>query len=287
MIGVYASEPHYRDNVMPVWRALPDDLQGDGNTVIVSSYNDMRAMRGHDIIFMEHGSGQTYGSGLASYAGAEQREGVVLFLCPNVRVADLNLATHPDIPSVVVGTPKMDPWWGTQGEDGVVGLAWHWDAMVVPETRTAFPHYASVLEDLRGEFEVIGTAHPRIADIIRPFYKQAGIPFVSSDELYRRASVLVCDNTSLGWEFVALNRPVVWCNAPWYRKFVEHGMRFWEYADSGIQVDEPEDLVGAVFDAMHHDGLGARRAEIADLLYIYRDGTASRRAAAAIVEEIV
>jgi hypothetical protein len=293
VIDAFASETHYAANVFPVLEALPELYRGRlcdpktpsvSNHVVVASYNDLRQVYTRKVVFMEHGVGQTYGDDLASYAGSRRRDGVVLFLNPNERVAEANYQTHPDVPGAVVGSPKMDPWWDAVPEGGVVGLSWHWDAQFVPEARTALPQYESVLTELGQRFRCIGTAHPRIANIAAQVYDAAGIPFtMDATELYRHASVLVCDNTTLGWEFIALDRPVVWCNAPWYRRQVQHGIRFWEYIDSGIEIDEPVELIWAVDKALERDDKHARRMEVADVLYPYRDGTSAARAAEAIV----
>lgn len=298
VIDAFASEAHYAENLFPVFEALPDELRGRFDhaknpppsrqgPVVVASYNDLRKCK-RDTVFMEHGSGQTYSGDLASYAGSARREGVSLFLCPNQRVADANLTVHRDIPAVVVGTPKLDPWWGVAPQsDDIVALAWHWDALVCPEARTALAHYEEVLGELAKRFTVVGTAHPRIANIAATIYANAGIEFTTdSKDLYRLARVLVCDNTSLGWEFIAMDRPVVWCNAPWYRREVFHGIRFWEYVDAGIEIDEPVELAWAVEKALTNDTKHARRMEVADALYPIRDGTSAARAARAIVEHV-
>lgn len=295
IVDAFGSEPHYRAAVRPVFDALPDgvrgtfDRAGGGDVALVASYNDYRAWRaevGRPVILMEHGAGQSYGDGLVSYAGGWQRDGVIAFLDPNDAVRAANAAAHPDIPGRVVGTPRLDPYWDLARPDGPVALAWHWDARVVPEARTALWAFARVLRGLARRFDVVGTAHPRIGFVAREIYDDAGIRWVEADEVYRTASVIVADNTSLGWDAVALDRPVVWCNAPSYRRFVDHGLRFWEWADTGINVDEPDDLGDAVARARDDADptLRARRRAFAERYYPHRDGTAAIRAAAAVIE---
>jgi hypothetical protein len=300
VIDALASEDHYAENVRPVLEAVPVTSRGNlfhsrlpegaAGPVIVSSYNDLRGVTGRPVVFMEHGAGQTYGAGdenLPSYAGSTRRDGVALFLCPSDRVAQLNRISHPRVPSVVVGAPRLDTVWGLVPEQGVVGLAWHWDAAFCPEGRTALPHYESALADLARHAKTIGTAHPRIAAFAQEVYAEAGIEFTPDPyDVYERASVLVADNTSLGWDFIAMDRPVIWCNAPWYRRFISHGMRFWSLVDAGIEIDEPAELCWAVDKALQRDDKHARRMEVADLIYTYRDAECSTRAVAAIMEHV-
>ena len=91
------------------------------------------------------------------------------------------------------------------------------------------------------------------------------------------------DNSSIGWEFLSLDRPVVWLNAPWYRRNVNYGLRFWDFADAGVQVEEPHDLRFAITEALMDTNRARRREAVADI-YAYTDGRASERAARAIEE---
>jgi UDP-N-acetylglucosamine:LPS N-acetylglucosamine transferase len=93
--------------------------------------------------------------------------------------------------------------------------------------------------------------------------------------------VYVCDNSSTIYEFAATGRPVVVLNGPHYRRDVHHGLRFWDAADVGIQVDHPRDLPDAIEEALR-DPEPRRRAREAALgiVYAHRTGAAQRAAAA-------
>ena len=97
------------------------------------------------------------------------------------------------------------------------------------------------------------------------------------EDVVRRADLYIADNTSTLFEFAALDRPVIVLNAPWYRRGVEHGLRFWEFADVGVQVDDPESLVDAIGRALE-DRDGSRRRSIVRALYANL-GDATARAA--------
>ncbi len=273
-VDAYASEPQYREHIEPVFDAL-GDMRGEwrrhgSDPVIVAAFKDLLGVGDRPVIFMEHGAGQTYGKDHPSYAGGRGRENVVLFLCPSEHVAALNRERWPAVPSVAIGCPKLDRYVDVKPE-GLVGCAFHWNANVCPEARSALSHWVGHLEGVD-----IGTAHPRIARAARKVYDDAGIRWVDADEMFRTASLLVADNTSLGWEFIALGRPVVWLNAPWYRRNVEHGLRFWDYAE--VQVDEPPELPGAIM-------LAERTSpDVGEVLYGKMDGHATARAVAAVKE---
>lgn len=287
-IHVYATEPHFLDHLKPVHNALPDTLRGDIYTttpppphtqVLVASANDLAATRGRNtVIFFEHGCGMTWGrKGNGSYPDTRRR-GANLVVAPNERVANLQQQWTPTIN--IGSSPRLDQYVNldTTGRTEIA-VSFHWDCRIVPETRSAFKHYEKVLPVLAERHKLLGHAHPRIWKTLRPFYEQHNIEIVESfDEIMRRAALYICDVSSTLYEFATLDLPVVCLNAPWYRRNVKHGLRFWELIP-GAQVDDPTDLPDIVEQALLDppEWAWARRRAV-NTVYPRNDGNASHRA---------
>jgi len=250
-----------------------------GRPVVVASVVDMRLCQRvrRPVVFCEHGSGQTYGGRIGSYAGGSGRDGVVLFLCPNESVQQKNQHYYPRVPSVVVGCPKLDAWAQPLPAGpslDKIAISFHWPCGVSPESGTAWDHFKGALLGLVEHFgadQLLGHAHPRMLSTVRPAYERLGIQVAKHfGEVVARASLYVCDNSSTIFEFARLGRPVVVLNSPKYRRDVSHGLRFWEYADVGVQCDEPGDLIEAIVYALTDPPeVAARRLEISELVYPY------------------
>jgi hypothetical protein len=303
MIDVLASEVQYRHHLEPVHAALPPEIRGrlldgdaaiphDGAPVLVASYHDLRRARRAGrtrIAWIEHGVGQSYGgdpetADHPAYPGGRDHDDVSLTLTPNRTAAARWLDRYPSMDVRVVGCPKLDtlPVLEPSGEP-VVALSFHGNAHIgAPEAQSAWRHYRDVLPSLRG-FRVIGHAHPRYAPRLRGWYQRAGIEFVPDfAEVCRRASVYVADNTSTLFEFAATGRPVVVLNAPWYRRRVQHGLRFWETSHVGLNVEDPGSLAESIASALRDPE--HRRVDREEALidaYEYLEG-AARRAANAL-----
>jgi hypothetical protein len=241
---------------------------------------------------MEHGAGFSYGNGHTSYAGSPDREGVVLFASPNEQVDSLNRAAHPHKKHVIVGSPKLDAWVARgpkeRGARPVAAFSFHWDCQVVPETRSAFPVYSAQLERMlrfpgKLQWDVVGHGHPRLWPTISRFWRRNKVK--GEKEFYdvvTLSDVYVIDTSSTLYEFAALDRPVVVLNAPFYRKNVNHGLRFWDHVP-GIQVDHPKDLKDAIDEAVFRDTFAAERKSATEFVYPHL-GRASDMAAQAILE---
>lgn len=267
--------------------------------VVVASYGDEQRSGRDRVVLLEHGAGQDYRIAgtlghRAEHAGGPGRERVRLFLCPNQLVADRNRAVYPAADVAVVGCPKLDPWhllpptrWTPEsGRPPVVAISFHWPCTVVPECGNAWDHYRPALHRLARAFPgALGHAHPRFFPTAAPIFERAGLePVADFADVLDRADVYACDNSSTIFEFASTGRPVVVLNAPWYRRDVNHGLRFWDAADVGINVDEPGDLLDAVAAALADPpDVAARRHLRVGSVYAHRDGSAARRAAEAIM----
>jgi len=314
MIDCYASERHFVDHLAPVWHALPEpgdfvahrtvrehaaDLgieHGPGDPerpVVVASWGDYKRavkMGYASIAYLEHGAGQSYGGDRRTvdhpgYSGGRGHIGDGLYLVPNEYSAARWRAAYPRATVVVVGSPKVAalPRKERDGEP-VVAVSFHWPCGVSPETRSAFSAYRPALAALGARYHTIGHAHPRWGrdTTLRQAYERAGIEWVEDfAEVCRRADVYACDNSSTIFEFAATGRPVVLLNGPVYRKDIDHGGRFWDWATVGVQCDSPDDLVSAVAEAVaDSDEQRAERERIVDIVYPHRGDSTSRAIAA-------
>jgi CDP-Glycerol:Poly(glycerophosphate) glycerophosphotransferase len=318
-IDFLARESHFADHLIPTWQALPKRLRGtfyahpqmlerlsaagvdvvsveeapeSGPLTLVASYRDMKAARDlrRLVVYSEHGAGQAYrGVNSGSYIGAIDRAGVVGVLVPGPASAGLHSAVHPTIPAYPIGCPKLDGHHlapRRRHKRPVVAISFHWECRLCRETRGAHKHYLPALPKLAERFDLIGHGHPRILRILRRPYEDAGIEIVEDfEEVIERADVYCIDNSSTMYEWASLDRPVVVLNAPWYRRRVEHGLRFWSHADVGPQVWQPAALPGAVDQALAEDPtMVERRREIVSDVYVACDGKATKRAVAALQE---
>lgn len=315
-IDALATEPHFLDHLAAVWSALPERQRGrfavkpeladraralginphaslprTQRPVMVAAYGDLKRARvagKRRIAFVEHGAGQSYSNDHPSYSGGADRGDVGIFLVPNQHAAERNRRRYPDIPVRIVGCPKLDrlPKRSKRTDDRpTIAISFHWQCGVTLETRSAWRAFRSVIPTLARTYHVLGHAHPRMLDFVRPHYERAGIEVVPDfDDVCRRADLYICDNSSTVFEFAATGRPVMLLNAPWYRRRVKHGLRFWDAAGVGINVDRYSGLLPGIKRALA-DPPEVRRARQAALriAYAYRTG-AAERAAAAIVE---
>jgi hypothetical protein len=313
VIDVLASAPQYADHAVAVFGALPEaergavvapgflgdrlsayevrslSHSGGDNPVLVASYGDLgRALASGRtrIALMEHGAGQSYGgrhssSMHGSYAGGRNRDAASLFLHPGEHPAERDRNAYPDARVEVVGSPILDTLPKREGAKGrVVAVSFHFNSPIAPEARNALPWIWPGVLSLTDRFEVLGHAHPRTFEKYRRSYEKHGIePVREFTDVCRRADVYVCDNSSTLFAFAATGRPVVVVNPPWYDRRVNHGLRFWEAADVGVECNDPAELEAAVDEALKDKPAQKKRRERAlDIVYAYRDGAAKRAA---------
>lgn len=251
------------------------------------------------VVLMEHGAGQSYSSRHRSYPGGQERTKLALVLAPNEQAAERHrryFKVKP--PVVVVGSPLVDELdvWGPRpcGYPPVVAVSWHFDCKVAREAGTAWSHNnepligPAIVDELvrmrdLGVIQLLGHAHPRIAEDIHPYYAEREIPIAYSfGDVCREADLYMVDNSSTLFEFASLDRPVIVVNSPRYRPQSRHGLRFWDCADVGIHVNDPADVPRAVMVALEDPIEQAeRRREVVEVVYPHR-GEAAKRAVDAI-----
>ena len=315
MIDVLASAPHYADHLSAVFGALPAESRGsfmtgdrqtaervrelghepvppDGSDrpTLVASFGDLKragSLGRPRVALMEHGAGQSYGgrdrsAHHGSYAGGRGRDGASLFLHPGQHPAERDRKAYPSARVEVVGSPHLDTLPKRVGAKGrVVAFSFHFNSPFAPETKNAYAWAWPAILKLRGSYELLGHAHPNLYPYIFRRYRRAGIePVASFADVCRRADVYICDNSSTLFAFAATGRPVVVLNPPWYSRDVNHGLRFWEAADVGVQCNALGDLPALIDEALKDKAAQKRKREAAlDLVYAYRSGAAKRAAA--------
>lgn len=246
-IHAVASMPHYLRHILPIWLRLPADVQGDiftrrrpnlgripaEDVLLVASWVDAVRTTKHNVIYVEHGAGQSYGgdpqsAGNPSYHGSRHPNHIIGYIAPRQSVAD-----SWGRPAFAAGCPAIADI--QRQPEQLAVITWHYDAHnVSPEARSARLHWAEDIDYLIGHlwdcgYTVAGHWHPK--DTAGPKrWKRLRIPVIeSADEVLRTAALVVADNTSLMYEAAALDIPVAVLNAPWYRTWVHHGLRFWSH----------------------------------------------------------
>lgn len=272
--------------------------------VLVANYGDMIAMHeqfaARKILYMEHGIGHTFHK--AAYPdGPGKRDFVSLFLPPNEYTLRKIKLVRPDYPCRVIGTPKTDRIVSSEGinplrtiirshrDPPTIAIGFHWGTSKnnPPESGSALEHYKEFIPKLAKQYHLLAYGHPLIKDNgYQNLYERHGIEYVPDFwEVMQRADVLLNDLSSVMYEFLLTGKPVIVLNAPWFRRDVHHGIRFWDYSDIGINVEQPEDIPLAIqetLDNYYAIHLEQRNRAITDL-YPYL-GEASQRAVQVIMD---
>jgi len=255
VIHLYATLPHYRRHLHSVWRHLPDGVRGtmisDGrqirrldrhDIVMVAGRRDLNVVTEHRVIYMNHGSGQSFPGDAAArrhpnYTGAAHPANVIGYIVPRPEVGERWGRDH-----FVAGCPPLDDV-TPACHPHIAAITFHFDASrVCPEARSARNHYRPQLRDMVRHLEdqgftVIGHWHPREERIMAPLWAKLNIePVATIEEVLTRAGLFIADATSVVYEAALCDIPVVNLNAPWYRKNVHHGLRFWSHIP-GIQIE--------------------------------------------------
>ena len=313
-LDFYASQPHYLDHMKPIWDNLNSKFKGkfiitenieeyakllklnycieEPREVItlVSSYGDYKNTK-KEVIFMEHGIGFTFSNNHPSYAGGKGKDRVVLFLNQHTITQIKNQKAYPLSKQEIIGVPKTDQYINlipVPKDKPTICLSFHWNCKVSPETTSAFSHYASVIPKLNKnkEFNLVFHGHPHDNKKWEKYCTKNNIKRIKTfDEVIKTADVYVADATSTSYEFAVTGKPVIILNAPWYRKNIHHGIRFWDYIP-GPQVDDPKRLelmmLRAVRNPRQWDYI---REPVIDKLYPYFGESAKR--AATVIENFL
>jgi hypothetical protein len=269
-IHAYASEAHYVEHLSAIWKHLPLQLQGSFFTVpgrfngeaddvfMLAGFNDVTDVLNNRIIYVEHGAGQKY-AGIKEdfarrYHGGQHPNRVVAYISPRQEVAD-----SWGRPAFAAGSPVCDPYQlfpetmtdpYNPDSHPVAVITFHFDApQICPELHSAFDHYADKMPEIVAALQhqgytVWGHRHPRF-ERLRGYWDKLGLYEATVDEVRRYASIVIADNTSVLFEAMYLQRQTIALNAPWFRRDVEHGLRFWDHAPLD-QVDGPDGLIELV-----------------------------------------
>lgn len=300
MIDLYASLPHYLDHLLDATEGLPvhvivptpemhahaarrgvtatrGNVTAPGGPTLVGGYVDARAVhRARPLGLVEHGAGQTYlDVEHQGYAGGPGWSRLDLVLSPGPHAADRWRAAYPHVTVCEIGAPRHAAH--TAQQQPVVACTWHWPCGKSVESGTAWDAWHDAVGAL--EVPLLGTWHPRWSvarrrNQVRDWWAALGVAHTADPEaVFACADVLVCDNTSLAYEFAATGRPVVSLNAPHWRRDVEHGLRFWSHVP-GLCLDAGDDLAAAIDAALCGAGEPERQAAVA---HVYRGTTLDGR----------
>jgi UDP-N-acetylglucosamine:LPS N-acetylglucosamine transferase len=108
---------------------------------------------------------------------------------------------------------------------------------------------------------------------VERLWAELSVRFVPDfNDVVAQADVYITDNSSTLFEAAACGIPVVVLNGAKYRPTVRHGLRFWHYADIGVQVfsrstSVKQDLMEAVRLTVTKDPKKDRRREIVKELF--------------------
>ncbi|MEN1760775.1 CDP-glycerol glycerophosphotransferase family protein [Anoxynatronum sibiricum] len=240
------------------------------------------------MVRLAHGCGQTFITNDPYY---ELMQKFSLILVPNEYAQNFFQNYFPEKSIEIVGCPKLDKWSRelkrSNGKPPHIVFSFHFDRDFVPETKTTWPYYKEKVFELSKslDWKVSVHGHPKIYDQISLECQEEGINTIMHfEEVIETADLYVCDYSSTIYEFAYTGRPVVLLNAPWYRRDVEHGIRFWEFSNVGINCDEPADLKSCIEQALiDRMEIQVDREKAVKKVYSFIDGSASEKAATAIL----
>ena len=263
--------------------------------MVVASFGDVPLVGDRAFVMVEHGTGCSYGGEPpdGSTPDLAHRCNMLALACPNEIHARRTGLHHPPAMAEVTGCAKLDAWPPDRvrgvTDPPTVALLWHWpNRWIAPESNWAFPHWRDAVAVLAARgvdrlgYRLVGHGHPRSAAVLWQFYRRSGIPVVAGlGDVWEQASVVTFDNTSAGFESMAVGIPAVVLDCPEYRRDVEHGIRFWWHADAGVRVGggDADELHDAIVATLRDDPAAKARAAAVAELYPCQGGGAAARVA--------
>ena len=239
---------------------------------ITATYGDLELadIGKKNLILMEHGAGQMYNSCHPAWMRSNYNSNTVLLLATNEILAK-RFKENNNIPVEIVGCPKLDDMIKEDYmKTNKIAISFHYNCPILPETQTTFKYYKDIIPKVAKEFKLLGHGHPVHWNFMEKYYKDNKIKAIKNfDQITKQADIYIVDNSSTLFEFAALGKPVIVLNCPAYRKDIEHGMRFWEFADIGLQVEKPEELIPVIYKTIKRDPQKERRIEIVKEIYPY------------------
>lgn len=321
-IGFIATETYYVDHLISIWLALPHKARGPffctdraatqakkygvrekfivrvsgsrtqmakrlkasfSGPVLSASFANWRVVftAGLPAPHLPHGQG---GPGPGNENWLDNKDKVDLMLVP----AEYGKGGLEGLNCVVInGQPKLDRWYKYSpfNDRPTAAISFRWR-----KEQSALEHYLPYLADIAAEAKkkgvrLIGHGHPLSfkTEFAHVWKKVAIIAEPSFEEVLRLADVYAADCSSSSFEFVGLDRPVVFLDCPAYAN-LSKPPRFTQ-SEAGIINKHPKDLVEDILLA-HSDPphIKEARAKVKNLMHGVFKGEASSNAARVLME---
>lgn len=323
-IGFLATESYYVDHLASIWLALPKKWRGPffvspksaytakrygiNNLIKVSGprlhiANEMKSKHNGPVMTaswsnwrivekaglpaptIPHGQGGP-GASSANSKWMSKADKIDLMLVP----AEYGKGSLDGVNTVIIhGQPKLDRWYGYKPEPSnrpVLAISFRWR-----DSHSAALHYKPYLKEIRRRankagIHLLGHGHPLKFD--SDFVKLWNDHRIESTGLFEnvleRAHVYAADCSSSSFEFVGLDRPVVFLDDP---KYVEYttAPRFTLGPLSGIVNLDPLNLIEDTLKAYEDPAdIAESRRNVANLLFGEWKGEASQNAAEALID---
>ena len=190
---------------------------------------------------------------------------------------------------IINGQPKLDRWFGFKpphSEVPIVAISFRWR-----DTHSAVDHYTPWLAGVKRQADasgvhLLGHGHPLKFDTkFKQLWADHGIESTPSfEEVLKRAHVYAADCSSSSFEFVGLDRPVVFLSSPHYES-MHFAPRFTLGPKAGIINEHPQHLIADVLRAYLDPPVLARmRRDVAAIMFEDFKGEASLNAANALLD---